>query len=147
MEPTHRPPVVAGHASLWPWRRLLRPVPDDVDACRSHKSHHVALSPQLPLALTRGTWPNVACTRSAQSPIARASGFSPPAACTRGTLPAESQCVQEDFYGGPSLLLLLFPTMALLLLRAQTFSPVPSAMLFHSPAHSTPLPHLWHTTP
>ena len=52
VEPTHRPPVVAVHASLWPLKGLLWSAPA---TCRSCKRHHVALSPPLPLAHTRGT--------------------------------------------------------------------------------------------
>ena len=55
--PTHRPPVVAGHASLWPRRQPLLSVPG---TCRSHKGHHIEFSPPLPLAHPR----------SARSPIA-----------------------------------------------------------------------------
>ena len=66
VEPTHRPPVVSSHASLWPLRWLLQSAPA---TCRSCKMHHIALSPLMPLAHARGPWPPVACTRSAQSPL------------------------------------------------------------------------------
>ena len=66
VEPTHRPPVVASHTSLWPLRRPLRSVPA---TCRSCKRQHVALSLLMPLVHTRGAWPLVACKRSTQSPL------------------------------------------------------------------------------
>ena len=47
VEPTHRPPMVAGHTSLWPLRPSQQSVPA---ACRSCKKHHVTLSPTVPLA-------------------------------------------------------------------------------------------------
>ena len=65
MEPTHRPPVVASHASLWPLRGPLRSVPVTCGLC---KRHHVALSPLMAMTQSRCAWPLVACTRSAQSP-------------------------------------------------------------------------------
>ena len=118
--------------------------------CRSCKRHHVALSPLMPLAHTRGAWPLVACTRSTQFPVNRAKGFLPPVACTRSAPPSESPqaCARlhaRSFYGSPPLLLLPFPAMApCFSCGPQTFSQVPSAMVFHSAAHSTPLPHPWH---
>ena len=54
--------------------------------------------------------------------------------------------MQGDSYG--SLPLLLSPTPSngtLLLLQFQTFSQVPSAVVFHSLTHNTPL-LLWHST-
>ena len=142
MEPTHRPPVVAGHASLWTLRGLLQSVPA---TCRSLKRHH------LHLAHTRCAQPPAGCIRSACSPIAQASGSLPPIAFTRGAPPSESPstCMQGDSYGRLPLLLSPSLTMAPCL----SCGPRPSPrfpLLWRStpqPVHSIPLPHPWHTTP
>ena len=119
MEPTHRPLVVPCHASLWPLRYLPWSIPA---ACRSCKRQHNTLSPPLPLAQT--------------------SSFSLPVAGTRGTLPSGSPCACTGRFLRQSTPppLTLPNNGVLLLLRAQTFSLVPSAMEFHSPVHSTLLP-------
>ena len=65
-------------------------------ACRSHKRHHVVLSPPLPLAHTRGTRPPIACTRSLWFPVAGATGILPPIACSRGAPPSKVHvCTQK----------------------------------------------------
>ena len=134
MEPTHRPPVVAGHASLWLPRQLPWSIPA---TCRSWKRHHITLSPLLPLAHTRGAQPPTAYTRSAHSPIAQTSGFSPPIACIRVTAPSESPLarMQGDSYGGPPLYLSPSPTM----MPCFSCGPRPFPR-FSLPRHSTPQP-------
>lgn len=53
-------------ASLWPLRRLTQSVPA---TCSLRKRLHITFSPLMPLAHTRGVWPPLARTRSAQSPL------------------------------------------------------------------------------
>ena len=139
MEPTHRHPVVAGHASLW----LPRQPPFSVFAsCRSHKRHHIALSPPLPLAHTRSSWPLVSFTRSIHCPITQASCSSPPVAYqSQPPLLSQSPCIcaQGDSYGFLLLLLLPSPTMA----PCFSYRPRPSPRF---PAHNiTPPPMAHHS--
>ena len=134
-EPTHRPPVVAGHASLWPRRRPPQSVPA---ACRSHKRHHVALSPLLPSAHTRGAWPPAACTRNAQSPVARAYGFLPSIACINAALPSESPSMQGE------IPMVVRPSSSPTMASCFSFGPRPSPgfpVLWHSSSS------LYHTAP
>ena len=120
-EPTHRPPVVAGHTSLWPPRQLPQLVPA---TCRSHKRHHIALSPPLPLAHAGGAQPRVA----------QASGSLLPKACARGvpTCACTGSFLWRLPFSSP-----LPINGALPLLWAQTSSRVPSGVASHSPARGT----------
>ena len=131
MEPVHRPLVVVGHTPLWFLRCLLWFVPT---AKRSRKRRCNVLSPLLPLAHIRGAWLPIACTKSTLFPIAPANG-----ACTRGALPSESlqEPWERDSYGGLPHLLSPSNNGALLLLRVQTSSQIPLAVVFSSPAHGT----------
>ena len=115
----------------------------------SCKKHHIAFSPLMPLAHTRGAWPAVTCTGSTQSPVNQARGFLLPVACIGTAPPSERPQsllhahAQEVTYRVHAL-----PNEGTLpLLRVRTFSWVPSAMVFYSPAHTTPFPHPWHTAP
>ena len=151
MEPTHRPPALTSHASLWPPRQPSWSV---FATCRWCKRHHIALSPLIPLAHTRGAWPLVACTRSTQSPIKEQEvSCHLPIACTRDALPSESLQAQADAqvqgvsYGGLPLLLSPSPQLHLASPLAQTFSQVPSAVGFHSSACSPLLRDPWRTAP
>ena len=55
----------------------------------SCKKHHIAFSPLMPLAHTRGAWPAVTCTGSTQSPVNQARGFLLPVACIGTAPPSE----------------------------------------------------------
>ena len=85
MGPTHRPPVVASHESLWPLRQLPSCVPA---TCRSRKRHQRCTYRPDPLS------PHKRCTRNAQSPVKEqeasccpdpAPESSPPLKAHRGT--------------------------------------------------------------
>ena len=130
---------------LWPLRQPPWSIPA---TCRSRKRYRVVLSPPLPLAHTRGAQPPIAHTRSTQSHVASASGFLLPIAFTWRAVPSEGPHVCR---GIP---MVVCPSSShppnngpLPLLQAQTFSQVPSAVAFHSLAHSTPLPCPWHSAP
>ena len=123
--------------------------------------HHVPLSP-MPLVHTRGAWPPVACTRSTQSPIneQEASLCVQPVPEPHSLLQAskwllfmgdlqqyclalcepagmyECSGTRSFLWKSSSLPLILPNNGALPLLRFKTFSQVPSAMPFHSPACS-----------
>ena len=134
MKPTHRPSVVEGHTTLWP----LRPPWSMPAACRSCKRQNVALSPLHALSPRKRCPATRTCARRAWSPVARASGFSPPIAYTRGALPSESLSLCREIPMGVHPPPLTLPKNGTLLLPlAQTFSRVPSARVFHSPARGT----------
>ena len=111
---------------------------------RPCKRHHVALSPLLPSAHTRNSQPPLAYTRSTQSSIAQESVSSPPVACTRGDQPLRAWACAGIFLWKSAPPLLTLPNNGVLLLLWVQTSCIPSAMMFHSSAHSTLLSCLWH---
>lgn len=97
------------------------------------------LSPQLPLAHTRGAHTPVAHTRSAQSPQAQANGLSPPIAYASGALLSENPYThaRRFLWRSAPPPFTLPSNGALFLLWAQIFPWIPLSVVFHSPAHGT----------
>ena len=157
VELTHKSPVGASHASFWPLRRLPWSVPT---TCRSYKRQHIALSPLMPLAHTRGAWPPVACTRSAQSFQNEQEAFLPSAPhpqpvpelpCLLRAFGHVHAQVQGVCYGGPPLLFSPPQQWPLASPVGLDLSQVPSAVVFHTPpppvAHCSLAPQAVPTQP
>ena len=136
VEATQRPLVVASHVSLWPLR-LLQSVPATCRSCS------ITLSPLMPSAHTRGAWPLVACRRSAQSPLKEQKSFHYPWPMPEPPHPLRAHghahaWVQSFLWWSTSPPLALPKNAALPLLLVQTFSRVPSALVFPSPCYTAP---------
>ena len=93
------------------------PLASETTISGSCKRHHVALSPLLPLAHTRGAWPPVDCTRSTKSSpnkqeAPRHLQPAPEPPCPLRACRQAHVLVQGVSYDGLPLLLLPSPTMA-----------------------------------